>query len=176
MTLKRIAIAIGAGVIAAAMSSMPAGAHSEIESTDPAAGAKVEKVPPEITLEMSEDPGQGSFIKATDGCGDRVPGDVEESGAELVFSTSGGSAGKWSVTYKAISAEDGHVTHGKFDFTVTGKADCTGGNKGDHVAGGEDTRVTNTEDEGSGFPIVPVVIGAAILVLLALMLRRSSSS
>ncbi|HET7481429.1 MAG TPA: copper resistance CopC family protein [Actinomycetota bacterium] len=162
-----------AGVVAVPSIAM---AHSELESTDPADNAHLQKVPPRIALEMSEEPGQGSFIKATDGCGDSVPGETSEDGATLSFAPSGGSTGKWSVRYKAISAEDGHVTHGTLSFTVAGKPDCSkDGGGDDQIAGGKGTRVTN-DDDGSSFPIVPVIIGAAIVIVAAVILRRSSAT
>ena len=158
--------------------SLPAAAwaHGERQIEDPKEGAKLEKPPPSITMTLSESPAQGSVLKATDGCGRRVLGEVSVDGSDLVLSVSGGEPGKWNVSFRAISAEDGHLTKGRYSFLVAGKKDCSQPETpADEIAGGAGTRVDADENDGSSFPIVPFAIGTAVVVVAALLLRRAAS-
>jgi hypothetical protein len=72
--------------------------------------------------------------------------------------------------WKSISADDGHVEHGNYAFTVSGKTDCSNdnGSGGGPAASGGDSG-------GSSFPIIPVVIGVLVLLGLALFVRSRTA-
>ncbi len=173
--MVRVGSAVAAIVIALALPAA-AWAHGNRQVEDPAEGAKLKKPPATITMTLSETPAQGSVLRATDGCGRKVLGEVSVDGSDLVLSVSGGQPGKWNVSYRAVSAEDGHLTHGRYSFSVAGKKDCSQPETpADQIAGGAGTRVESDDDEGSSFPLVPFAIGTVVVVVAALLLRRAAS-
>ena len=158
----------------------PASAHGDLRGSNPEDGAAVGSVPGSISVTLTEAPGPGSVLKASDGCGRKVRGSVKTQGSDLVLSVASGQPGKWKASYRAISSVDGHLTKGELAFSVKGKKDCTpGGNDEDDtkVAGGKDTRVDdpNPDEDGGGFPVVPFAIGTAVVIVLALVVRRAAS-
>ena len=175
-------VRIGAvGALVLLLASVPGHAwgHGDLQGTDPERGSQVKKPPATVTVTLTEAPARGSVMTVRDGCGRKAPGEVFVQDNDLGYSVSGGEPGAWRATYRAISAEDGHLTQGKLAFTVAGKKDCSKGSNespGDQIGGGADTRIDSPPgDEGSSFPIVPFAIGTLVVVGAALFLRRSSS-
>lgn len=156
-------------------------AHGDLRGTDPEDGSRLKKPPTAITLTLTEAPAKGSVMTVRDGCGRKVPGEVFIEDRNLAYSVSGGEPGSWHASYRAISAQDGHLTQGGISFTVAGKKDCSkepDDSPTDQIGGGADTRVNAPDqgDDGSSFPIVPFAIGTLVVVAAALLLRRSSSA
>ena len=155
-------------------------AHGDLRGTDPEDGSRLQKPPRTVALTLTEAPARGSVLTVKDGCRRKAPGEVFIDGNDLAYSVSGGEPGAWRATYRAISAEDGHLTQGGISFTVAGKKDCSkepDDSPTDQIGGGAETRVNAPDqgDEGSSFPIVPFAIGTLVVVAAAFLLRRSSS-
>lgn len=171
-------VRVGAVAALVIVLALPAAAwaHGERQIEDPKEGAKLKEPPAAITMTLTESPAQGSVLKATDGCGRKVLGEVSVDGSDLVLSVSGGEPGNWNVAFRAISAEDGHLTKGRYSFSVAGPKDCSQPQTpGDEIAGGAGTRVDSDENSGSSFPIVPFAVGTVVVVAAAFLLRRASS-
>ena len=142
-----------------------AGAHGDVTTTAPAAGGRVKEPPTAVSISFSEPPTKDSRYTVVDGCGDEVLTGVEGKGTDKTLVVSGGSSGKWKVSYNVISALDGHRGSDRFTFTVAGKKECDGppGRNQTPEIGDAAPPVTPDEEPGS-FPVVPVAIGGAIVV------------
>ena len=158
----------------------PASAHGDLHGTDPEPGSTLGKAPRSVSVTLTEAPGPGSILKVSDGCSDDAGEKVSLEGSKLVAQVPDGQPGDWVLRYRAVSSVDGHVTRGSVHFVVRGKKDCSEPDPEEtdtQIGGGTDTRVANPDPpgDGSGFPVVPVAIGSAVLVGLALVLRRASA-
>jgi methionine-rich copper-binding protein CopC len=162
----------------------PAGAHGEIQGTDPAQDATVRRAPRTVAITFTEAPTAQAVLKVRDGCGRAVGQGVEIVDATATVRLAVGQPGRWHVSYDVISALDGHRTRGGYAFTVSGDRDCT---PDEATAAPEptdpDDGVAAPTDEGdgdgtagSGAPVIPIALGAAGVLVLALILRRSGSS
>lgn len=168
-----------AGVVALLVLPGVASAHGDLQGTSPSDGATVGKVPTEITVTLTEAPTKGAEARATDGCKKKAPAAVSVNGNDIVLSLGGGQPGRWKVSYRAVSAVDGHQTRGSFGFTVSGKKDCSTasdpGDPEDDVDAGDDPGIIdnpNPPDEGTSW-LVWVGAGTLILVAAAFVVRRS---
>jgi len=118
-----IALAICGGWILIGASQ--AAAHADLQSATPAADAALKQPPSEIVLTFSEAPDPGhSLIKVVDASGrpvdgvtgvEGVPGDP--NGLRVIL-TSALSRGTYSVNWRVVSADDGHVSTGAYAFGV----------------------------------------------------------
>ncbi len=152
-------------------------AHGDLRSTSPRNGARVPRPPNEVTITLTEAPAPGAQARATDGCDRRVPGAVSVDGDAIVLSLEGGEAGRWNVSYSAVSSVDGHRTRGRIGFTVSGDKDCTSDREDiDIDAGDEPGIIQNPDppDDSSTQWIWWVVGGTVALGALALLIRRAS--
>ena len=113
-------------------------AHSELESSRPADGARTNKPPDHIVLRFSEAPTDESVVKVSDRCTKDLVDDSFVAGNAFHVEIVGGTGGKYVVDYALISAEDGHPTKGKFSFTVKGPADCSAEEPDDTAGNGGD--------------------------------------
>jgi methionine-rich copper-binding protein CopC len=170
-------------VIAAlvALMAMPATAfaHAELETAEPEVDSTVDQAPTEIRMTMSEEVAAGSRVTVTDGCKDEVGGRVARSGNEMTIPVTGGRPGRWNVEFSAVSADDGHAESGSYSFVVSGKKDCSDEStetpdEPEPSIGDGGTPIEN-DDEGSSFPVVPLLIGTVVLVGGAFLLRRGTS-
>lgn len=160
----------------------PAAAHGEKVRTDPPDGAGVKTAPGRVSVTLSEAPTPQAKLQLTDGCGRQVARSVAVRGADIVASVSNAQPGRWRASFRAISSVDGHESEGSWTFRVAGDRDCSQDDtSGDDVpedndeteAGGDTAPLTRSTE--SGFPVVPVAIGAAILLLAAFLVRRSTA-
>lgn len=152
-------------------SAVPASAHAAIESTDPANGALLDEPPSQVVLTFTEPPdldlttvgvvGDSGATVAT-GPPERAPGSNRGIRVRLDHVPDG----VYTVTWRTVSATDGHVTAGAFSFGV-------GVSPGD---------VSPVQQTGSGTPTpsagavagrwmlyvgLVVLFGAAVMGLLA---------
>ena len=174
----RWSVALCTAVAAVARSVLPAWGHGEFESSTPAADSTVKKAPRVISVTLSEAPGPGTTIRVIDGCKKNVVTNVRTSGEVAKAALREGQPGNWQVRFRAVSAVDGHTTGDEFDFKVKGRPNCSPKKtqRTPEVAGGEGTRIKNPNPpDESGFPIVPFAIGSVALVVVALMIRKSTS-
>lgn len=154
-----------------------ASAHADLRGASPEDGSTVGKVPLEITVTLTEAPAEGATVKATDGCKKKLPAVVSVEGNDMVLSVRGGQPGRWKVSYRAVSAVDGHRTRGAFGFRVSGSKDCNTATEDDPAddidAGGGPGIIENPDppDEGTSW-WVWVGGGTLILVAAAFALRR----
>jgi copper resistance protein C len=175
-------------------------AHGELKSTRPKADSTVELPPQEISVTLTEAPSPGAVMRAKDGCGKQVVATVSVAEATVTGDvTNGAQPGQWTVSWRAISAVDGHETEGKFSFLVNGITDCSAGAGGSTptpeptvseasspAAAPTDTpevapsptesdvdldAAPASKDDGGGFPTVPVAIGAGVIIAVAVVAR-----
>jgi methionine-rich copper-binding protein CopC len=147
-----------------------AAAHALLVSSDPAEGAHLADPPNKISLTFEESPSeQGSIYKVIDGCHRNIVSGQTVSGDTVDVGLAKGQPGTWKINYKTVSATDGHVVSGDFLILVAGKKDCKGGGGG----GGQATEPTTPS--GSGVPWLPLLGGTAVLIVIAVMVRRSTA-
>ena len=179
----RCVLVVTAGVAIALSICAPAFGHADLEETMPSANSRVGKPPREVKLVLAEPPGPGSTLQVKDGCRANVVEDVVTNEGESILSAAlaGGEPGDWRVRFQSISAVDGHLVEGAFKFTVAGKHSCGGSRKDSGARGsnrqgpqGRDARGDSVESEGSSLPVVPLALGTAALVGVALVARRST--
>ncbi len=124
-----------------AAATVPASAHAEIESTDPANGELLADPPGQIVLTFTEPPDLDlTTVSVVADSGTTVPtGPPEQppgSNRGIRVRLDPVPDGVYTVTWRTVSATDGHVTTGAFSFGVG-------------VSPGE---VTPVEQSGSGTP------------------------
>jgi copper transport protein len=101
----------------------PAGAHALLRESDPAAGSSLEKAPDRIVLTFTERPEEGlSGIQVLDTGGRPVQRgeSAPVSGAPLQLAVGLGDVadGTYTVSWRVVSKDDGHVTAGSFAFGI----------------------------------------------------------
>jgi methionine-rich copper-binding protein CopC len=177
----RCIVVVIAGVAVALSISTPALGHADVEEMTPSANSRVRKSPREVKLVLAEPPGPGSTLQVRDGCRANVVEDVVADEGESILSAAlaRGEPGRWRVRFQSISAVDGHLVRGGFKFTVAGKHRCgEGKNKGDGgtTRQGQAGDLPRDSDESgsSSLPVVPLALGTAALVGIALVARRST--
>jgi copper transport protein len=119
----------------------PARTHAAIESTDPANGELLEESPSQIVLTFTEPPDLDlTIVSVVDSSGAEMPTGPPErapgSNREIRVRLDPVPDGVYTVTWRTVSATDGHVTSNAFSFGV-------GVSPGD---------VTPIEQTGSGTP------------------------
>lgn len=168
----------------------PAGAHGDIESTFPERGASIKKPTDHVMINFTEAPTDNASVRVVDGCGTDLVDEVYVTDRTLHVLLDDGQPGRWEVTYRVISAEDGHKTNGTFPFRVRGSADCSSdgdnGNDTDAdtetIAPGDDgddqaAPDTNpTSDSGGSLPLVAIFVGGLALIGIAALVRLRSGS
>jgi methionine-rich copper-binding protein CopC len=179
----RSVVVVIAGVAIALWVCAPAFGHADVEEITPSANSRVGKPPREVKLVLAEPPGPGSTLQVRDGCRANVVEDVvaDESESILSAALARGEPGRWRVRFQSISAVDGHLVRGAFKFTVAGKHRCrepkkNGGARGSNRQGPQagDPRGDSDESDGSSLPVIPLALGTAALVGVALVARRST--
>jgi copper transport protein len=116
---------IGASVLAGAilLGTAQASAHSALLSSDPVSGAFLDAAPSEIVLTFSEPPDPSlSAIDVLDEHGEAVAAQglraMSDDPSSLILPVGSLADGVYTVTWKALSAVDGHLTEGAFAFGV----------------------------------------------------------
>ena len=111
-----VALAIVAGL------PIAASAHANLLSSDPANGATMPDAPTEIRMTFSERPDAGlSAVELLDSGGATIPTGTPapEGAATLVVGiTNPLPDGVYTVSWRVVSVDDGHVTAGAFAFGV----------------------------------------------------------
>ena len=100
-----------------------AAAHGTLQSSDPSDGSSLARAPSAVTLRFTERPDPGlSTVRVLDSSGRVVAGGparpVPGRPAELRVPLEGLPAGGYTVTWRIVSAVDGHRTDGVFGFGV----------------------------------------------------------
>ena len=126
----RVALLLLALFALASVRTGTAGAHANLERSEPEENAVLAQSPFEIKLYFTEPPElESSHINVLDTSGNRLDNDdLHEHNDPKVLSVTVPALpdGTYTVAWKAISAVDGHATAGTFAFTV-GAAPPPGG-------------------------------------------------
>ena len=114
---------LAAVLVVFAPAGRPASAHAELTRSNPAADSILETAPLRLTLSFSEEPElRFSEIRVVDRQNRQVDrGDLRADPADrlsLITGLRDLAPGTYTVTWKALSAADGHVTRGVFVFTI----------------------------------------------------------
>ena len=168
----------GALFLGAALSAQPAGAHAVPVAMDPAPDARLDEAPREVLIRFSErvEPSP-STLEVLDAHGQRVDrgGAAVEPADPWRYRVTLGPLppGAYTVSWRVLSADDGHVTHGAHVFAVG-------------VAGAASGQSTPTVRSGAGWrPLARwmVAMGGALLLgalvagpLLGVAVTRGSTS
>ena len=101
----------------------PAGAHGLLRESDPAAGSSLDRAPRRVVLTFTERPEEGlSGIQVLDTSGRQVQRgeSAPVAGAPLQLAVGLGDLpdGTYTVSWRIVSKDDGHVTAGSFAFGV----------------------------------------------------------
>jgi methionine-rich copper-binding protein CopC len=123
-----------------------AAAHAELMRADPAIDSVVANAPTQVQLWFSEQPElRFSEVRVVDQAGRPVDrGDLRADPADplsVIVGLNSLSPGSYTVSWKALSAVDGHVTRGVFVFTVGLDQTPTG-----PVISGQESGTTATPD------------------------------
>ncbi|RLK61292.1 copper resistance CopC family protein [Actinokineospora cianjurensis] len=121
MVLRRLAATLllaGAAVLGTAV---PASAHAELKSSDPAKGATVAQVPTKVTLTFTDT--VTTVVDSVSVSGPDsvrwVVGTPEVAGAVVTVPvTPVGPAGAYQIEYR-VNSDDGHIVSGAVDFTMS---------------------------------------------------------
>jgi len=108
-------------LLASLVVAVPASAHAHLESSIPKSNAQLAEAPATLTLRFSE-AAQLTLLTLTT-AGHAMPVTLNpdaKAGAELVVPLPALKPGSYQVQWRVIAADDGHVTHGTFSFTVGG--------------------------------------------------------
>ena len=177
MVLKRI---LPVAFVLLMLGPGAASAHGDLGTTIPAAGSRLGKPPDHLIINFTEPPTKNSVVKVKDGCANNITDSVSFSDKVAHVFTDEGQPGKWKVSYEVVSAADGHKSDGGYGFTVSGKKDCPpeeeptneDKNGGNGSGPGTQAKDGNGGDDEGSFPVIPVVIGGAGVIALALVARR----
>jgi copper transport protein len=146
-----------------------AGAHALLRASDPADGASVDRPPRQVTLTFTERPEPRlSVVHVLDADGHQVDagGAVPVAGNPLQLRVPLGDLpdGTYTVTWRTVSRDDGHVTGGAFAFGVGVAAPAAG------------TAATSTRAATTPPPSPLAVAGRWLLYLgLALLLGAAAT-
>ena len=118
-----------------------AGAHAVLLTSSPGWNAVLAAAPRAVTLRYDEDvvPGYARVAVVTPG-GRDLAGPARVTGSVVVVPLEAGHAGSYTVRWKMVASDDGHVTEGAFSFGVRAKP------------------LPPAPVSGAGIPVVPEVL------------------
>jgi methionine-rich copper-binding protein CopC len=116
--IKKAVIAFSLlSVIAAA----PCWAHAKLQNSTPADHAQLTEAPKSLTLQFNEAAKLAVLKLTTGGKEISIPIDKNAKASQsFTIALPGLAAGKYTVQWTAVAADDGHMTKGSFDFSITG--------------------------------------------------------
>ena len=120
---RRLALAAVLAGLWLVSSGPPAGAHALLRESDPAGGTSLDRAPRQVVLTFTERPEQGlSSIRVFDIGGRQVgrgnPAPVAGAPLRLALPLGDLPDGTYTVSWRVVSKDDGHVTVGSFAFGV----------------------------------------------------------
>jgi methionine-rich copper-binding protein CopC len=99
----------------------PASAHAHLQSSIPASQARLSVAPGTLTLNFTEAAQLTALRLTTSGHAIPVALNTEaKASVRIVVPLPSLSPGSYEVQWRVIAQDDGHVTHGSFNFTVVG--------------------------------------------------------
>src|SRR5215203_4037505 len=142
-------------VLAVMVLSTPltASAHDVLDSTSPAAGSTVARMPQSITLSFTEAPlSIGTQVIVTGPSGAMQQGAPTVDGRVVTQAVSPSApGGAYTVTYR-VTSDDGHPVTGSFDFVATIGLD------GSTAAPGTTVQRAQPADDSTSFPLAAVLL------------------
>jgi methionine-rich copper-binding protein CopC len=157
--------------------ALPASAHTDLRSSNPGAGERLNRAPAAIRLVFNQEVApQFVRLSLTKGdAGSPLRLDTQVRGARVVGTVPHGVAAEpgrepgrvhWRVDYRVVSA-DGHPIQGSLDFSSPSMSGTAGGpsdrETDSDVAGGSPGDRDARPPEGSGSPVLStLVIGALV--------------
>jgi copper transport protein len=120
---RRLALVAALAGLWLVSSGPSAGAHALLRESDPAGGASLDRAPRQVVLTFTERPEQGlSSIRVFDTGGRQVgrgdPAPVAGAPLRLALPLGDLPDGTYTVSWRVVSKDDGHVTVGSFAFGV----------------------------------------------------------
>jgi copper transport protein len=121
--LGRLALAAVLALLWLAAAGTPAGAHALLRESDPAAGSSLGQAPRRVLLGFTERPeARLSSIRVLDSGGREVQrgqaAPVQGSPLEFAVGLGDLADGTYTVSWRVVSRDDGHITDGSFAFGV----------------------------------------------------------
>lgn len=197
-TIRRAAVVLVAGAVALLLGASPAWAHTELESSNPAAESEVAQAPAEVTLTFTEAIPAGTArvtVTGPDGTDRAAGAPTGQDGTLTVPLEPLGAAGVYTIEYRVVS-DDGHPVSGTVPFTLTAPgpaaapasapaavpaAPSAGPSAAPFVTpettGTAETPVAGTGGDGAGAPVWPWLLSAVVVlgggVVYALRRARS---
>ncbi len=115
-----LALIVGALV---ALSAWPASAHALVRSSDPADGEVLQRSPSRVVIEFTERPDVGlTVLHVLNSAGSPVergkPEAVPGQSKSVQVAVPSLPKGVYTVTWRTVSRDDGHVTAGSFSFGI----------------------------------------------------------
>lgn len=127
MMIRRVFAVAALSTMVLVGAAVPAFAHAELKSSNPAKGATLAKAPTRVSLTFEEPvtlPDDPLSVTGPDGAKWTV-GEATVSGATISAPvTASGPAGAYKLTYKVVS-DDGDDVTGSVSFTVTAAGPAT---------------------------------------------------
>ena len=119
---RSMLVALVISLLALALPSA-ASAHALLQRSTPHWNAIVSAAPAKVTLYYSEDVASGfGRVSVIGPTGDDIAGPLAYHGSVVVVPIrSGGGRGSYTVRWRMVAADDGHVTEGAFSFGVRAK-------------------------------------------------------
>jgi copper transport protein len=119
---RSLLVVLLAGIVML-LAAPAASAHAVLRSSDPASGASLPKAPEKVTLTFTEPPDLTlSFIHVLDSSGKAVErgkaGGVAGNRLALAVPLGQLPNGAYTVSWRAVSSTDGHLTNGSFAFGI----------------------------------------------------------
>jgi methionine-rich copper-binding protein CopC len=173
-------VLLGGAIAAQVLAAVPASAHDELVSTDPAPGSTVATVPSVVVLTFAEPPlTLGLGVDVTGPGGTVSAGAPTLSGSVIRQSIrSGAPAGTYTVRWR-VTADDGHPVSGSFTFTASA-AGAGAATSGSAVAAAAGNATSAADDHAMPMTWWGIVGAAVVLVIaaatLAVTRRRSTAT
>jgi copper resistance protein C len=182
---RRLLATLGAGLLLslAVGTSVPAYAHDELQSSNPADGATLATPPTQVVLTFEEAPVDlGLQVVVTSPDGSASAGSPRIEGATVVQDVQPSApAGRYTVEWR-VTSDDGHPVSGRFAFTAQGAA-STGSvspTPTSQASAGATPAATPTPAEAPRQqPLVPSwawIIGGVLVIALAVRINRRASA
>lgn len=177
--MKKVGAAVALLFALSVVLSGVALAHGDIQSTDPEEGSHPVDPPDEVRITFTQAPTADSRFEVVDGCDNDVLAGVSGEGPNAVLEIEGGSTGAWTVRYRVISSVDGHPSRGNFSFLVgRGPLNCdepTPDVTEDVPPEAAPSPPSDDPSGGTGFPVIPLLLGGAAVVAVAFAVRMFAS-
>lgn len=174
-------------VVAVALPALPAHAHDSLIGSDPASGSALDAAPEQIVLEFSGnlmtlgDSSAAVVVSDSEGRDWAESAPVVEGREATIALADGMPADDYEVAWQVVS-EDGHPISGVVTFTVEGAPQPTEDEPATDAETDAPTEEPATQDDvveedsdndegGVGWAL-PLILGAVVLVTLAVILIR----